>query len=207
MKKTCLYFALGIIVMAFLAGCGKQPVEEINASKSAVDNVVAEAGKYAPEEAKKLNDDLAAAMNEVKAQDTKTFKNYSKAKEMLAKAKSDAETLKSGLTVKKEQAKENALAAQNTAKAAIDEINGLLAKAPKGKGTAADIEALKGDVIGLGDSLKDVQSLMEKEDYVQAVTKAIAIEDQAKGIKDQISQAIDKVKGGKQSASEKPAKK
>ena len=75
------------------------------------------------------------------------------------------------------------------------------------KGTAADIEALKGDVIGLGDSLKDVQSLMEKEDYVQAVTKAIAIEDQAKGIKDQISQAIDKVKGGKQSASEKPAKK
>ena len=197
MKKTCLYFALGIIVMAFLAGCGKQPVEEINASKSAVDNVVAEAGKYAPEEAKKLNDDLAAAMNEVQSQDSKTFKNYSKAKEMLAKAKSDAETLKSGLTVKKEQAKENALASQNTAKAAIDEIKGLLAKAPKGKGTAADIEALKGDVTGLGDSLKDVQSLMEKEDYAQAVTKAIAIEDQAKVIKDQISQAMDKAKGVK----------
>lgn len=197
MKETCRYFVLGIIVMVFLVGCGKQPAEEINAAKSAVDAVVAEGGKYAYEETKKLNDDLTAAMNEVKAQDSKTFKNYSKAKEMLAKAKSDAETLKSGLTGKKEQARENALAAQNTAKAAIDEIKGLLATAPKGKGTAADIEALKGDVTGLGDSLKDVQSLIEKEDYVQAVAKAIAIEDQAIGVKNKISQATDKAKGVK----------
>jgi hypothetical protein len=196
-KKAYRYFVLGIVVMVFLAGCGKQPAEEINAAKSAVDEVVTEAGKYAPEETGKLNDGLTAAMNEVKEQDSKIFKNYSKAKEMLVKAKSDAETLKSGLTAKKEQARENALAAQNTAKAAIDEIRGLLAKAPKGKGAAADIEALKGDVKGLGDLLNDIQALIEKEDYIQAIANAITIEDQAIGVKNKISQAMDKAKGVK----------
>lgn len=129
MKKSFFcHVVLGIIVMTFLAGCGKQPAEEINATKSAVDAVVAEGGKYAPEETKKLNDDLTTAMKEVKSQDSKPFKNYSKAKEMLAKVKSDAETLKSGLAAKKEQAKQNAFAAQDAAKVAVGEAKALFAK-------------------------------------------------------------------------------
>lgn len=102
--------------------------QEINATKSVVDAVVAEGGEYAPEETKKLNDDLTTAMKEVKSQDSKPFKNYSKAKEMLAKVKSDAETLKSGLAAKKEQAKQNAFAAQDAAKVAVGEAKALLAK-------------------------------------------------------------------------------
>jgi uncharacterized phage infection (PIP) family protein YhgE len=116
MKKSVFcYVVLGIIVMTFFVGCAKQPTEEINATKSTVNAVVAKGGKYAPEETKKLNDDLTAAMNEVKSQDSKPLKDYSKAKGMLAKVKSDAETLYSGLAEKKEQAEPNAYAAKNAA--------------------------------------------------------------------------------------------
>jgi septation ring formation regulator EzrA len=207
MKKSLFrYVALGMIVMIFFVGCAKQPADEINATKSAVDAVVAKGGKYAPAETKKLNNDLTAAMNEVKSQDSKPFKDYSKAKEMLAKVKSDAETIISGLDAKKEQAKQNAYAGQNAAKDAIGEAKDLLAKVPKSKGTAADIETFKANVKGLEDSLQEVSSLTEKEDYIEAQNKAISIEDQAKGFKNQITQALEKIKAGKSTKADKPVK-
>lgn len=193
MKAMLRYLVLGLVSMFLFVGCSKQPTDEINSSKSAVDTVVVEGAKYAPEDTKKLNDDLSAAMNEIKTQDSKLFKNYSKAKEMLAKAKSDAEALKAGLTEKKEQAKQNALALQNTAKTSLDEAKTLLSKAPRGKGTKADIEAMKADIKGLEESLMDVQKLIDTEDYALASDKANAIKDKAVSVSDQIKQALEKV--------------
>jgi hypothetical protein len=206
MKKSFFwYIVLGIFVMTSFLGCAKQPTEEINATKSAVDAVIAEGGNYAPEETKKLNDNLSAAMNEVKSQDSKPFKDYSKSKEMLAKVKGEAETLNAGLATKKEQAKQNAFAAQNAATIAVAEAKDLLAKAPKNKGTAEDIGTFKANVKGLEDSLKEVSRLIEKEDYIEAQNKANAIEDQAKGVKSPITQALEKVKSGKAAKADKSA--
>lgn len=206
--KKILYLALPFIIVAFLTGCGKPPTQEIQDTKAAVDVLKQEGlGKYSPEDEKKLDDALAAAMNEVNAQDKKTFKNYDNAKKMLADVKRQAETLKAELPAKKESAKQNALSAQEAAKTAVSEAKALLAKAPKGKGTAADIEVLRGDVKGLEDSLAEVQALIDKEEYGAATNKANAIKDQAAGVKDQITQAMEKVKAGKAEKAEKPAKK
>lgn len=208
MKKTFLYLALSVVVVAFLAGCGKPPTQEMQDTKAAIDALKQEGlGKYSPEDQKKIDDALTAAMNEVNAQDKKTFKNYDNAKKMLADVKQQAQTLKTELPAKKEAAKQNALSAQDAAKAAVGEAKSLLAKAPKGKGTAADIEALKGDVKGLEDSLVEAQGLIDKEEYGTAVNKANAVKDQAAGVKDQITQAMEKVKGAKAAKTEKPAKK
>jgi hypothetical protein len=197
-KKSFLMIA-GLAMMVFAAGCGKQPVEDITAAKSAVDALVAEgADKYATEELKLANDDLSAAMAEVKAQDEKTFKNYDKAKELLAKAKAAADTAKADVPAKKEQAKAAATAAQEAAKTAVDEATSLLAKAPKGKGTQADIEAMKADVAGLEQSLTEVQSLIDGGDYNAAAEKANPIKDKAAELSAQITEAMAKVaKGGK----------
>ncbi len=194
MKARLRYLVLGLVSMFLFVGCSKQPTDEINSAKSAVDTVVVEGVKYALEDTKKLNDDLSAAMNEIKTQDSKLFKNYSKAKEMLAKAKSDAEALKAGLPEKKEQAKQNALASQNTAKTLLDEAKTLLlSKAPRGKGTKADIEAMKADIKGLEESLIDVQKLIDTEDYALASDKANTIKDKAVSVSDQIKQALERV--------------
>ena len=166
----------------------------MNDAKAAVDAVIAEgAEKYAQVDAQKLNDDLAAAMAEITTQEGKMMKNYSKAKEALVKVKADADTLKAGLPAKKEEAKQSAITSQTDAKTAIDDAKALLAKAPKGKGSKADIEAMKADLKGLDESLPEVQKLIDTEDYSAAIEKANAIKEKAAGVSDQINQAMEKV--------------
>ncbi len=199
MKNTLKFLALSMVTIFLLVGCAKQPTEEISAAKASVDAVVAEgAQKFAAEDAKKLNDSMQAAQDEIKVQDGKTFKNYAKAKELLAKVKADAETLKAGLAAKKEEAKKNAAAAQEAAKASVAEAKALLAKAPKGKGSKADIEALKADLKGIEDSLAEVKSANDSEDYNAAIEKSNAIKDKAAAISDQIKKAMEKVGTKKQ---------
>jgi len=194
MKKSTVIFLVVVMAGLLLIGCGKQPTEDMNAAKSAVDAVIAEgAEKYASEDAKLLNDELTAALDEIKIQDGKMMKNYSKAQEMLAKVKADAEALKTGLPMKKEEAKNNALLAQEAAKTAIAEAKKLLAKAPKGKGSRADIEAMKADVKGLEESLSEAQAAVDAEDYATATEKAESIKEKAIEVSSQVTQAMEKV--------------
>ena len=200
MKRLLKYFTYGLLVMFILAGCAKQPTEDINAAQKAVEAAKAAGGeKYIPEDTKKVDDNLAAALNEIKAQDGKfaLSRNYDKAKQMLAQVKADAEKVKTDIPSKKEEAKKNALAGQEAARASVKEAKALLAKAPMGKGARADIEALKGDIKGLEDSVPELQQLIDKEDYVVATDKAKAIKEKADGVSNQIKEAMQKVKGKK----------
>jgi hypothetical protein len=188
MKSVLRYSIVGLVlVLIFVVGCSKPPTEELNAAKSAVDAVAPEASKYVAEDAKKLNDDLQAAQNEISA------KNYKQAKEILLKVKADAETLKTTLPQKKEQTKNNTIAALDAAKTAMAAAKTLLAKAPKGKGSKADIEAMKTDIKGLEESVPEVQSLIDAENYAVATEKANAIKEKAAAVSDQINQALKKV--------------
>ena len=200
MKRLLKYFTYGLLVMFILVGCAKQPSEDINAAQKAVEDLKATgAEKYIPEDTKKVDDSLAAALNEIKAQDGKfaLSRNYDKAKQMLAQVKADAEKVKVDIAAKKEEAKKNALAGQQAARASVKEAKALLAKAPMGKGARADIEALKGDIKGLEDSVPELQQLIDKEDYVVATNKAKAIKEKADGVSNQIKEAMQKVKGKK----------
>jgi len=177
-----------IILFLFVAGCAKPPTEELNAAKAAIDGAIsAGADKFAAEDAKKLNDDLQAANKQIEA------KEYKKAKEMLVKLKADAEALKAAIPEKKEKAKQNALSAQDEAKKAVDEAKALLEKAPKGKGTKADIEAMKADLKGLDDSLQEIKSLIDGENYTGAIEKANSIKEKAGAVSNQIKEALEKV--------------
>ena len=194
MKTFITFFVLGLVLVFVYVGCAKQPTQAINDAKAAIEAVSEEgADKYAPEELKKLIDDLTAALDEVKTQDEKFFKNYDKANEMLAKVKADAEVVKASIPARKEEAKNNALTAQNEAKAAVEEAKALLERAPRGKGTRADIEAFKADLKALEDALLEIQQAIDGEDYFGAADKANTIKGKAVGISEQIKQAIEKV--------------
>ncbi len=198
MRTLLKVLAVNGLAALVLVGCGSQPTQEIQGAKGAVDAVAADGGdKFAPAEMKSVSASLNAAMEEVKTQDAKYFKNYDKAKELLAKAKSDADALKTALPAKKEQAKSEATASLAAAGDAVTSAQAALAKAPKGKGSAADLEALKGDVQGLEKSLAEVQPLIDSQDYAAAKEKATAVKAKADEVNGAVTAAIEKIAAAK----------
>lgn len=194
MKILTKSLTLALLVTFAFTSCAKQPTQEMDAAKAAIQAVVdAKGDVYAKDELKKLNDDLQTATDEVNAQAKKFFKKFGTAKEMLAKVVTDADAVKALIPARIEEAKNAATAAQTEAQAAFDEAKALLEKAPKGKGTKADIEAMKADLAGLETQLVEVQTAFDAADFLGAKDKAMVIRDKATAISDQVKAAIAKV--------------
>jgi len=195
MRNISRFLVLFTVVSLVFSGCSKKPVQETNDAEAAISAIVkAGAEIYAQEELMKLNNDLAAAKNQLEIQDKKLIKKYGATREMLAKIAVDASALKSTVVTRKEDAKNNALSAQIEAKAALDEAKALLERAPIGKGARADLEAFKADLKALESSLAEVQQSIDSEDYLGAQDRARTIQEKASGISSQIQQAMQKVK-------------
>jgi uncharacterized lipoprotein YehR (DUF1307 family) len=193
MKKISVML-LGLALVVSLSACGKQPTEEINATRSAIDAAVSEgAEKYTPEDLKLVADQMAAAEAEIKVQDDKFFKNYDNAKQMLAKAKADADSLKGKVATVKEEMKNSAITLLGEATAAVAEAKAALETAPRGKGSLADIEAMKADVAGLEEALNEIQPLVDAGEYASAVEKATAIKSRAVAVSDEIKAVQEKL--------------
>jgi len=194
MKGLTKNLVLVLAVALVLAAC-KQPTQQINDAQAVIDDVAkAGADKYAVDEFKKLSDDLKAAQDEIAVQDKKFFKKFGTAKDMLAKVKTDAEALKAALPGKIEAAKNAAIAIQAEAKTAIDEAKALLEKAPKGKGSKKDIEALQADLAGAETAFAEIQTALDATDYLGAADKAKSVKDKAVAVADQVKAAIEKTK-------------
>jgi len=189
-KTLVLVLAVGLV----LTGC-KQPTQLINDVQAAIDEVKkAGADKYAVEEFKKLEDAMKAANDEIATQDKKFFKKFGTAKDMLAQVKTEAEALKAALPGKIEAAKTAAIRVQTEAKTAIDEAKAILEKAPKGKGTQKDIDALKADLAGAETAFAEIQTALDAQDYIAAADKAKAVKEMATAVVDQVKAAIEKTK-------------
>lgn len=192
--KKLLGVLVALAMVATLSACGKPPVEEINATKASVEAAAGEgAAKYVADDYKKVNDELNAALAEVKVQEEKWFKNFDKAKQLLATAKADAEALKAKTVTVKEELKKKAGEDLVAAQTAVADAKGLVEKAPKGKGTAADIEQMKADVAGLEAALAEIQPLIDSGEYVAASEKAVAIKDKAAALSTEVQAVMDKM--------------
>ena len=146
-RVSSILVALAIVLL--VAGCAKAPQEELKTSEDALANAqLAEAQDYAPASYQQAMDSLNAAKVEIQAQDSKfaLFRGYGRAKELLAasarlgdKAVTDAQA-----------AKEKVRLEDSTLIAQIDGLmvtaKDALAKAPKGKGTKADLDLIASDL-------------------------------------------------------------
>ena len=189
MKGTISSVLAGLLMAFTLAACAKQPVQEINAAKSAVDAAIAEgAEKYSPAGARKVNADLAAALAEVNGQDGKFLKDYKKSSEMLAAVKAEAETLKAGLAARKQEAKNQALDALNAATSAVKEADAALAKAGRNKKAKQQLDALTAEAKGLDGDLLEMKNLITTEDYTTAIDKAGTIKEGAAALSERAGQ-------------------
>lgn len=186
-------FGLLLLVLVFMVGCAKPPEEAIKAVGTAIEGATAAgASDYAPDSLKAAEDAKAALDTELKAQEEKfaLFRSYKKATELAQQAKAAGETAATDAATKKEQVKAEAQTLINDAKTALTEAQDLLAKAPKGKGTQADIEAMKNDLTTAGTSLTEAETSFNGERYLDAKAKAEAVKNQIATVKSAVEQAI-----------------
>jgi hypothetical protein len=190
-----------LLVLGFgllLAGCASAPTEEINATKAAIASIQAgDVRTYAPESLKAAEDELNKALAEIQAQDGKfaMTRDYKQASTMLKSAKDLVEKAKSDAQVAMTKAKADAEAAIASLPPMIEEAKKALAKAPKGKDTKADLEAMQNDLKLADEALNEAGTAMSQSKYNDALAKASSAKSKASAIIDQIKQAQEKVKG------------
>ncbi len=184
-----LILVLGFAVM--LVGCGTPPTADIDAAKTAIPRATtAGAADYAPASMKAAEDAQAALDAELKAQEGKTFKSYDKAKELAVAAKAAGEKAAADAAAGKEKAKADATQAVADAKTVLTEAQGLLEKAPKGKGSAADIAAMKTDLTNAGATIAEAETALGGAKYLDAKAKAESAKNAATTVKTAVEQAM-----------------
>ena len=199
MRRTSTVIMM-LCLAVFMASCASVPQQDIDAAKAAVQAAKdAQADKYAAA-ALQSADDLTNQINtEVETQNAKfaLFRNYDKVKELVNQAKAAGEKAKADAIAGKEAAKKDAEASLTAAQAAVTAAKEILPKAPKGKDTKAEIEAMTADVAGLEAAITDIQSQISKEGFLEAAAKAKSVKEKADGVTAQVQAAIDKKKGKK----------
>jgi hypothetical protein len=191
MRRNLVVVAVALGLTAMVTACASPPKAEIDAAATAMTQASsAGASEYAPDALKAAQDAQAALDTEVKAQEGKWFPSYARTTELAAAAKTAAEKAVADAAAGKEKAKAEATTAIEEAKTLQTEAQGLLEKAPKGKGSAADIEAMKTDLTNAATSITDAETALAGERYLDARAKAEAAKTAASNVKTAVETAM-----------------
>jgi len=177
MKRIFLGLCVIVCVSLVAAGCAKEPTEAMNAAKAAVDAArAAGAGDYAAASLAEAETAAQALEAEIKAQGEAfaLTRSYTKAAQLAADVKAKAEKAAADAATGKEAMKAEATTLIGTVKTTVEEVKALVAKAPKGKGTQADVEAMKADVAAIEASIADMDTALAGGAFKDAKAKAEA---------------------------------
>jgi hypothetical protein len=195
--KTQRYATVGAILALalILVGCQKPPAEEQNSTRAALDSARPAAEKWAPNEWRDAQTAYDEAGREIETQNNRfaLMRNYDKAKQMLADAKSKADRALQAGNDNKEQARKEAEAKIAEAETSINDAKAALETVPKTKDTKADLELFQSDLDGLTTSLNDARNMMAQEAYREAAQKAESTKTSAMEIKTKLDEAAAKV--------------
>jgi len=195
MRKS-VAVVLGVMLLV-VAGCSKAPVDEEKRAIDALDLArEAEADIYAPEAFAAAQDTLDGGIKERQRQDDKfkLFRSYGKAREQFLRAEELAvRSVDIAGDVKNQQADDCRVAAER-ATAVVDSCADLLDKAPKAKGSRADLRALREDLTTLATELGNVNDYLDNRRFADCIAKADTVMAKAAEIRDEIIAAIEKRK-------------
>ncbi len=188
---------LGLAVLTLAAGCAAPPQEAVDSAKAALEAARAQAAQeYAPDALKAAEDAVADLEAEIAAQSTKfaPLRSYKVAAEKAAAAQTAGEQAQTAATAGKEQARADAMGGLEGARVMLQETMTMLDSAPRGKGSAMDLAALKTDLEGAGAALAEAEGLIGAEQYRQAKAKVDAAQASIMGVRSQIEAAMQKAK-------------
>ena len=191
LKTGTLVLALGTMLMA----CAEKPIQGTDSALQALQAAKqAGAEKYAPESLRVAEDEYQKAQEEIAAQDD-TFvmtRNYDAANAILVKVVADAEKAKTEAIASKQMVKTEAEGAVVLAKTSLEEAKNQLAQAPTGKGTQADLQALRGYLQAAETTFAEIDAIMAMEDFIGVKAKAESVQALAARVNEQVAQAIQK---------------
>ena len=198
MKKTLWALSLALGLTLLFTGCSSAPTAEIDAAKAAIrDAQTEEIRSYAPESLKAAEDSLSKALAEVQTQDGKfsMTRDYKQASTLLKSAKDLADKAKDDALAGKAKAKADAEAMIATLPPILEDARKALARAPRGKDTRADLEAMQNDLKLAQEELAGANSSMAEGKYSDALAKADSAKSKASAITDQVTKALEKARG------------
>ena len=182
-----------VIGLAAMTGCASPPDEEIAASRQALEEArAAEAADYAPpsmSEAENLMAELDAEL-QVQQEKSRMFRSYDRATELAAQVQQASNQAVADAALGKEQAREEAEALIAEVRASLDEVKTMLANAPRGKGSRADIMVRKADLAAVETGLGEIEASFAAGDYADAIAKAEAANQTTLSTKEAIAAAI-----------------
>lgn len=183
---------LALAAVVTLAGCAKPPADAITAAEAAQQAAVAAgAEEYAPEALNAVAEAKAALDAELAAQAEKSSftRSYDRAAELVAAYQAAADQATSAAATAKQQAEQEATAFITEGRASLDEVTTLLASAPRGKGSAADLAAMQADLEGAGLALTEAETALTAGSFLEARTKAASARDVIQRVRDAVTQA------------------
>ena len=189
---------LALFALLVFIGCAKPPEQEIQKANSSIEAArAAEAEEYVPESFQVAMDTLNAANAAKQEADGKfaLFRSYSKAKALYVSADALAAKAVQDAAAEKERVKQEVAGLLTQAKAVLDSANAALAKAPKGKGSKADIELIKNDLAAAQASFDDANNDFNAGKYKVAKAKVEAAMQKSQAVIDEIAAAKAKKMG------------
>ena len=192
--------AVVFVVFALLAlvSCAKAPEQEIQKANSSMEAArTAEAEEYAPDAFQVAMDTLNAANAAKTEADGKfaLFRSYGKAKELFVRAEGLANEAATAAQTEKERVRAEVTELITQAQTVLDSANAALKKAPKGKGSKADIELIKNDLAAAQTGFDEGKADFDAGKYKAAKAKIEAAMQKAQAVTEEIAQAAAKKTG------------
>jgi len=196
-KRLALVIA-ALALLALFVGCSKAPEAEMQKANASMEAArAAEAETYVPDSFRAAMDTLNTAMAAKQEQDSKfaLFRSYGKSKAMFVKADEMFTNTASEAAAEKERVRVEVTQKLTDAKAVVDSANMALQKAPRGKGSRADLELIKGDLTNVQTALADAEADFNNGKYKVAGTKIDEVVNKARSIMTEIANAAAKKAG------------
>ena len=172
------------------------PWEHRNPAEQAA---TAGARDYAEESYRAVQDAQTALDAEVAAQADKfaLTRSYARTTELTTALKAAADKAAADAVTGREAARNEAMTLIADAKTSLEAAQQVLAKAPRGKGTAQDLEALKADLTGAATSITEAETAFATDNYREAKAKAEAARAAAANVTAAVEQAMAARRGGR----------
>ena len=197
MRNRSLIAGLLAVVALGITACAKAPEQAMQAGSAALEAAQAAGAEiYAPDALQKAQDLLNQAEAEKKAQDEKfvLFRSYKDSEALYNQAAAEFGAASAAAAAAKEQARVDATAAIDGAKAAVTAAREALATAPRTKDSRADLDLWANDLTTYDATIVEAEGAMATEDYFGAKAQADSVTAKAGEISAAIQAAIEKVK-------------
>lgn len=184
-----------IVMIGILAGCGKVPQAQIDATNAAIEAArTVQADIYLPDEFAAIQDSMNAILVNIELQKSKLFKNFGEEKDRLDQVTNMANQTAARVDAKKEEVKQEVQNLLNETRNVVAENSRLVTRLPRGKEGAQVIEQIKADLSGVENAVSEAQNLFDKGAFMDALNRVKAARAKADGLNSEMKEVLTKAR-------------